>query len=159
MVNSVASLFSSSIFRQHTCEFWALWSLILNSRPWTLVVWFESVDFGRSSASFTFGVSKTFILDRAKQSQDLEGESLGHWTMDNSWTTGGQLVRELGGHIGGQFGQHGGQLGRELGGQLGGQLGQLLGGILNHLDNSFCVSLSVRSFSRKSATWTNTDVY
>ena len=28
----------------------------------------------------------------------------------------------------------------------------------NHLDISFCVSLSVRSFRRKSATWTNTDV-
>ena len=44
------------------------------------------MDFGRSSASFTFGVSKTFILDRAKQSQDLEGESLGQ-LLDNWGTT------------------------------------------------------------------------
>ena len=92
MVNSVASLFSSSIFRQHTCEFWALWSLILNSRPWTLVVWFESVDFGRSSASFTFGVSETFILDWPKQSQDFEGESLGQ-LLDNM---GDNLAENLG---------------------------------------------------------------
>ena len=50
------------------------------------------MDFGRSSASFTFGVSKTFILDWLKQAQDFEGESLGQ-LLDNM---GDNLAENLG---------------------------------------------------------------
>ena len=113
------------------------------------------MDFGRSSASFTFGVSTTFILDWPKQAQDFEGESLGQ-LLDNmgdnlAENLGDTLEDSLGDNLGSTWGTDWGQLGGQLGGQL---LRQLLGRILkaNHLDISFCVSLSVRSFSRKSAT-------
>ena len=138
-INSVNWINSIMICREQNSEFCGI-LVILNLQiihMWVLGTFITNLQIPIIYLSLWLWLLSLSVLGKlsswiGQSRRDLEGKPLG------------QLFRQLGQLV-----------------QLGGQLwGQLLDRNLkgNHLDNSFCVSLSVRSLSRKSATWTNTDM-